>query len=146
MAAILLIGYGNTLRGDDALGPHIAERVQQQGWAGVRVLVCPQLLPELAEELTAPVECVVFVDAAVGQAEAVRVVALSDSADSPALSHTLSPGGLLALARGLGGPVPRAFWVTVAGENFQMGEGLSRAAERNAQRALMEIRNLICPG
>ena len=64
-ADALVIGYGNTLRGDDGIGPAVAEAVAALGLPGVRVIVAHQLTPELAADL-ADAQLVVFVDAAVG--------------------------------------------------------------------------------
>src|SRR5580704_15594719 len=49
----LVIGYGNPLRSDDALGWH-ASRLLAQALAGqeVDVITCHQLTPELAEPLS----------------------------------------------------------------------------------------------
>lgn len=63
---ILVIGYGNTLRGDDAVGPLVAEQVAIWNWPDVRSLPVHQLTPELAAEI-AQVEAVFFIDAAIAQ-------------------------------------------------------------------------------
>jgi hydrogenase maturation protease len=49
MNQVLVLGYGNTLRRDDAVGPLAAEAVAGWGRPGVLALALPQLLPELAE-------------------------------------------------------------------------------------------------
>jgi hydrogenase maturation protease len=63
-AKLLVIGYGNTLRGDDGVGPRVAEAVERLQLPGVRTLICQQLSPEHAEMIS-QAERVVFVDAAV---------------------------------------------------------------------------------
>ena len=60
--SILVIGYGNTLRQDDALGCLIADEVGRWQRTGVRSMSLAQLTPELAAELAAA-ETAVFVDA-----------------------------------------------------------------------------------
>jgi hydrogenase maturation protease len=52
MGEVLVIGYGNTLRRDDAVGPLSAEEVSRWGRPGVVPLDLAQLLPELAERLS----------------------------------------------------------------------------------------------
>ena len=42
----LVIGYGNTLRGDDGVGPRVAVAVEDLQLPGVRTLVCQLLTPE----------------------------------------------------------------------------------------------------
>jgi len=63
----LIIGYGNTLRGDDGAGPRVAEVVAGWSLPNVRAISAAQLTPELAEAL-AGAEVVIFVDAQVSQA------------------------------------------------------------------------------
>ena len=63
----LVIGIGNTLRGDDGVGWWLAQRAER--WRpAVQVRVVQQLTPELAAEL-APVNRVLFIDAWLGPAE-----------------------------------------------------------------------------
>ena len=52
-ASILVIGYGNTLRRDDAVGCLIADEVACWQRPGVRSMSVAQLTPELAAELAA---------------------------------------------------------------------------------------------
>src|ERR1035441_6445297 len=63
-AELLVIGYGNTLRGDDGVGPRVAEAIEKLNLPGVRTLVCQQLSPEYADPVSRA-RTVVFVDAAV---------------------------------------------------------------------------------
>ena len=48
----LVIGYGNTLRGDDGVGPRVAEAIEKLNLPGVRTLVCQQLSPEHADPIS----------------------------------------------------------------------------------------------
>jgi hydrogenase maturation protease len=63
-ARVLIIGYGNSLRSDDAAGIKVAETIATWQLPHVRSLAVHQLTPELAAELAA-VELVIFVDACV---------------------------------------------------------------------------------
>ena len=60
----LVIGYGNTLRGDDGVGPHVAEAIGAMRLPEVHTIVCQQLSPEHAAPISLA-ETVIFVDAAV---------------------------------------------------------------------------------
>src|SRR5579864_2493011 len=55
----LIVGYGNSLRGDDAVGLLAAGRLAGCGYDAVAV---PQLLPELAARMAAA-RRVIFIDA-----------------------------------------------------------------------------------
>ena len=59
---ILVIGYGNTLRSDDGVGPRVAMAVASREWPGFNAIAVQQLTPELAEPLAAA-ELAIFVDA-----------------------------------------------------------------------------------
>ena len=79
----LVIGYGNTLRGDDAVGQVVARALAgEAAIEGVEVIACHQLMPELAECIDAA-DLVVFIDAAADLqpgtivAEAVQAASLS---------------------------------------------------------------------
>jgi hydrogenase maturation protease len=61
---LLVIGYGNTLRGDDGVGPRVAEAVRALRLPGVSTLVCQMLTPEHAAPISLA-QTVIFVDAAV---------------------------------------------------------------------------------
>ena len=60
---VLVVGYGNPLRGDDGVGWRVAERLAaDQRLDGAAVLQRHQLTPELALDISA-VSLVVFIDA-----------------------------------------------------------------------------------
>jgi hydrogenase maturation protease len=142
---VLVIGYGNELRGDDGIGPYLARAVAVRQWACVRAVAVQQLTPELAEEI-ARARLVLFVDArAGGQCEAVEVRHIEAGGRASALGHTGDPRWLLALARDLYGGAPSAWWVTVAGRNFTPGDDLSPAALVHCREALQWVENLCLP-
>jgi hydrogenase maturation protease len=139
---VVVIGYGNDLRGDDGIGPHLAAAVVARAGPRVRALAVHQLTPELAE-VVARARMAVFVDARVPAAgELVQVRRVPESRGGP-LSHSGDPGVLLALARDLYGRAPKAWWVTVAGESFGLGEALSPEARARCRVALERILSLV---
>jgi hydrogenase maturation protease len=146
VADILVIGYGNDWRGDDGLGPLIAESVAVLNLPGVRVRTAVQLLPEFAADL-AEVRLAFFVDAAVHQSgPGVRVQFLTAESALDWCTHCADPRPLLALTRALYAYVPQAWWFTVAGWNFDFGQGLSDPAEKNARQAHACLKRLILEG
>ena len=60
----MVLGYGNTIRRDDGVGPKVADAIAALALAGVRTLACALLTPELADPIS-QVKAVIFVDAAV---------------------------------------------------------------------------------
>jgi len=145
VADILVIGYGNELRGDDGLGPLVAKSVAAADIPGVRVLSVRQLLPEFAADL-AQARLVVFVDASDAWSESgVEVRSLAAETATDWCTHRADPRTLLALTRTIYGQTPEAWWLTASGRNFDFGEGLSGVAEENARQALACLKRLILP-
>lgn len=142
-AKVLVIGYGNTLRGDDGVGPYVATVVGSWGQPDLQSLAVPQLTPELAEPL-ATAELAIFVDARVDDGEEViEVSSLAPSDTDAALAHMSDPGRLLALAGSVFGPSPRAWLITIRVADLSIGEGLSPTARRGAEAALAQVRALL---
>jgi hydrogenase maturation protease len=138
-ARLLVIGYGNTLRGDDGVGPKVAEAVEALSLPGVRSLTCPLLTPELAEPVS-QVSTVVFVDAAVDAPRDVQMRKLAPAASSQIMAHAASPATLLALARDVFGHAPEAWLLTIPVNELGVGEALSPLAQNGLKIALQEIK------
>jgi hydrogenase maturation protease len=135
---ILVIGYGNTLRRDDGVGPKVAEAVAKLALPGVRALACPLLTPELAEEVS-QARVVILVDAAVGAPRGVQMRALAPTDSSQVMAHAASPATVLALARDVFGHVPEAWWLTIPVADLGLGEELSPLAQRGFEQAVQEL-------
>jgi hydrogenase maturation protease len=136
-AGVLVVGYGNPLRGDDGIGWHAARLLADDPrLAGARVLACHQLAPELAEDVS-QASLVVLVDASVdGAPGSVAVRSIQPRQDSPlSWSHHLDPAALAGLAHALYDHVPPIVLISVAGAAFADGDWLSPAL----QRALPEV-------
>ena len=132
---MLVIGYGNPLRGDDAMGPVAAARL-----GGIAV---HQLTPELAESI-AKEDGVIFLDADVTLAPGEIAVKRVEATDTP-LTHSASPAGLLHLALAVYGAAPRAWLIGMGGESFELKEGLSEAAARAVESAVAAASHLMEP-
>lgn len=126
----LVVGIGNTLRGDDGVGPFVIDllRAARAGWLELRTVL--GVLPELAVELPRH-DTVVFVDADVRSRE-VRLSPLA--ADEPDRLHRFALARVVTMARalGFGG---RAWICSVPVASMDAGEGLSREAVLAAGRA-----------
>jgi len=140
MPNILLIGYGNRLRGDDSVGPRVAETIGDLNWPGVKAQAVHQLVPELAEDIAAADE-VIFVDAKAG-AESVQVDRLEPEPLREFSTHRSEPRELLALTRGIYGKCPLAWCVSVPAQRFEFTEALTALARRGVEEAVVRIRDL----
>lgn len=129
---VLILGYGNPLRGDDGAGPHAARCLRQLGFHSLDV---HQLTPELAEAISRTT-LVLFLDAGAGLAPGqVRVTPVRES-PAGAVEHQGSPGGLLRLAREIYGCAPTAFLIAMGGEAYDCGCTLSSSALSAVDEAL----------
>ncbi|MBV8418011.1 MAG: hydrogenase maturation protease [Verrucomicrobia bacterium] len=127
MGRVLIIGYGNPLRGDDSLGWEIARRlatsIQDKP---VEVLALNQLTPELSEPIS-EVELVIFIDAShAGKPGSWTCETVEPNATSShTLGHHLTPMSLLAYAQIIFKANPRALLLSVAGESFDYRQELT---------------------
>ena len=138
-AGLLVIGYGNTLRSDDGVGPRMADAVAALGLPAVRALAYPLLTPEIADTIS-QARVVIFVDAAVDAPREVQLRRLEPAGTSQIMAHAASPATLLALARDVFGHTPDAWLLTIPAENIGIGEELSEFTHRGFQTALQEIK------
>jgi hydrogenase maturation protease len=107
--------------------------------AGVEVVGCQQLMPELAERL-AMVELVVFVDAAVDLPPGEVRTMLVEAIGSTALGHHATPATLLTLTQRVYGQTPKAFLVSVGAASLEFGETLSEAVATAVPMAIAAVR------
>jgi len=138
---LLVIGYGNTLRGDDGVGVRVAEAVDQLELPGVSILICQQLSPEHAEPISRA-GCVVFVDAALDAPEEVQLRELAPGDTTQLMAHAADPRTMLALARDVFGRAPRAWWLTIPAVEMGFGETLSPSAQGGLLEAVAKIQSL----
>jgi len=139
----IVIGCGNPLRGDDAVGAAVADRLRRES-PEVEVVTIHQLVPELADAV-ASADFVVFVDAAVGEAPGeIRCDPIRHAdTDSSVVDHAMSPTALLRLARDLHGCEPPAWMVRVTASGFDFGAPLSRPVSAAVPRAVQMIRQIV---
>ena len=116
---VLVVGYGNDLRGDDALGPRVAEAVAGCSWPHVEAVAVQQLLPELAERV-ARFAHVVFADAD-PHASRVALEPLSAGVSGCSLGHALGPAELLGLVQQCYAAKPQGWLLRLPGRDFAFG-------------------------
>jgi hydrogenase maturation protease len=138
---LLVIGYGNTLRGDDGVGPRVAEAVDALHLPDVRAISCGLLTPELAEPLS-KTRCVIFVDASAETQGKTALQELAPADSSQIFAHAADPRTLLALSRDVFGHTPRAWWLTIPTENLGIGEHLSGKAQKGMADAIEKIQQM----
>jgi hydrogenase maturation protease len=140
----LVIGYGNTLRGDDGAGVCAAEGAARR-FPGVDVMTVHELQPELAETISRYTD-VIFLDAAL-EGSGIRTDVIEPATDPrPDGSHANSPGTLLSLCRSLYGRVPnRSLLIAIPGRTFDFSEQLSPFTEIMVEQAIEEVGHYLTP-
>lgn len=135
-APLLVFGWGNASRGDDALGPLFIERLRALALPGVECLDDYQLQPEHALDLVGR-QGVLFVDASAACRAPCEVTALQPQRDSSFSSHAMSPAALLQAYVDVHGQAPPpATLLAIRGERFGLGEPISEAAQAHLEAAL----------
>ena len=160
-AELLDIGYGNSLRRDDGVGPRVAEAIEKLHLPGVRTLVCQLLTPEFADAI-ARARRVIFVDAEIvpgsefkvqssaipnpepvtPNRELIRWRKLEPGETSQLMAHAADPRTMLALARDVFGHAPAAWWLTIPALHLGFGTDYSPETEAGFYTAVAEIRRL----
>lgn len=141
-APVLVLAAGNPSRGDDAIGPLLAERLEAARLPGVEVLSDFQWQVEHALELEGRA-LAVFVDAGMATAAPCELRAVSRSARFLHTTHALEPGAVLETYHLVTGRTPPpALLLCVRGESFELGEALTPAASLHLEAAWAQLRRL----
>ena len=141
---ILVIGYGNPLRTDDAIGQRIAEIMEHRlSYEAVKVTVAYQLTPEMVERIRKST-LVVFIDARVG-ATSGRVIweFVEPHPEAELFTHHVSPGALLGAAHKLYGANPTGILISITGADFEFGSDLSPELKRMLPSIADQIESII---
>ncbi|WP_322214920.1 hydrogenase maturation protease [Phaeovulum sp.] len=128
---VLLIGYGNPGRGDDGLGPALADAIAALCLSGVTVQSDYQLMVDHSA-LIAEHDVVVFADAMIGLDAPYRFSRIAAAEPELLGTHQVSPEAALTLARLLFGHAPPGWMLAIAGDEFgEVKEGLGGHARGN---------------
>ena len=135
MARVVLLGWGNVTRSDDALGPLLLERVRREEFQHVTIVEDFQLQIEDAFDLKGH-DLALFADAGFNTQEPFAFFQAAPRRSMEFSSHKLAPEALLDIyERVLEETPPPAFILSVAGEDFSIGDTLSAAARQRLELA-----------
>jgi hydrogenase maturation protease len=142
-APVLVLAVGNPSRGDDAIGPEIAARLEAAALPGVEVINEFQLQVENALDLVGR-ERVIFVDAGTGTQVPFELSRVSGARDVLHTSHSISPQTVLATYEQVqDAGAPECWLLCVRGESFELGEPLSVAGRRHLEAAWPELLEIL---
>ena len=152
MTQSLIVGYGNTLKGDHGLGPFIVGALKRGGLSTNihgRMMCLPQLDISLVNELP-KFDITIFVDARQDDDPALlrveRVLpdeALSQNASPAPSPHPIALPALLGMARQWYGKSPCSYLIQPKGFDFSIHETISEAAVRPAVMARLAIDQIL---
>jgi len=143
-APVLVLAVGNPSRGDDAIGPELAARLEAAALPGVEVISEFQLQVENALDLVGR-ERVIFVDAGTGTPAPYELRRVTAAADFLHTSHAISPESVLATYERLhGAPAPETWVLCVRGESFELGAPLSGAVACRVEAAWKALLSAVC--
>jgi hydrogenase maturation protease len=130
MPRVLVIGYGNPLRGDDGVGYCAAERLRDLlPDPDIEIVAAHQLLPEMMERMASS-ERVVLIDASVGPTPGeIHARRVEGSPPAAGFTHQLTADAVVAGARSLYGWTGEATLLSIAGKDFSSRMGLSSTVE-----------------
>jgi len=145
VAPLLVLGWGNPSRGDDALGPMLVDALADYAAralpaGSVECLSDYQLQIEHALDLVGR-ERVLFVDAAIGLDAAFDLRPVQPQRERQITSHALSPEALLQVFVDTQRRVPpRCDVLAIRGRRWQLGEQPDAQAEADLEQALARAR------
>lgn len=141
---VLLFGYGNLSRGDDALGPLLLEYVENRcDLSEVEIQSDFQLQIEHALDLENR-SLVLFVDASITCNTAFDFTLLEPAKDKSYTTHAMSPAAVLDVYQSIKKQTPPpCFLLSIKAERFELGEGLTTGAENNLHQACLFADHLL---
>jgi len=131
--SILIVGYGNSLRSDDGLGPnvvtHLSSLPEIANDSTITVTISHQLVPEMAE-LIAQNRIVVFIDSRAASPEhppgSIHWEMIQPDPQKPVtMGHHFTPSGLLSYTNAIFRVQPMAYVASVSAESFDYGDALT---------------------
>jgi len=132
---VVVFGYGNASRGDDAIGPLLLAHLAAQQLPGVDCIEDFQLQIEHALDMVGA-DLVLFIDAGTGTPAPYSFTEVQAGGQFTAFTHALLPPSVLAVYRQVqGSEPPPAFVLCVRGERFGLGEAMSEQGLERLQAA-----------
>lgn len=141
---VLVFGYGNLSRGDDALGPLLLEYIESHcNLDVIEILSDFQLQVEHALDLENRA-LVLFVDASVACEDAYDFYQLKPARDKSYTTHAMSPAAVLSVYQTINKQTPPpCFLLSIRAEQMELGEGLSKQAKAHLHQACVFSEQLL---
>lgn len=131
---VLVVGIGNTIRGDDGIGAYVSSVIDQINIEAVETLIVQQLDTSLIDVFL-KADKIVLVDAAL-TGDVNFYLLRNEESFSISSSHYVNANLLSSLIKKLYEKEIIIMMCEVGGENFDMREKLSSNAKQNADKAV----------
>jgi hydrogenase maturation protease len=146
MKKILLYGYGNPGRQDDALGAEFVEIMEkwteEQGLNNIEFDCNYQLNIEDADNI-AEKDIVIFADASLEPIEDYLFTKITPSPEVSFTMHAVSPAFVVDLCKKINGKIPASYLLHIKGYEWELEEGLTDKAKQNLNNAVKFIQEKI---
>lgn len=140
--SLLLLVCGNPSRGDDALGPALAQRLREQN-SSLELIEDFQLQVEHALDMLGR-DLVLFIDAGEDTPAPFAFRPLQALREVTYTTHVMPPEAVLHTYTQIRhAPPPPSFLLSIRGESFNLGEALSETAQRRLDAALAFTEKLL---
>ena len=146
LPVILVYGYGNPGRQDDALGYLTAEWCSKMLDNGEFPNISVEFNYQLNIEdalLISEFNTVIFADASVEAIEDYTFSKIYPDKSIAFSTHSMSPWSVLALCSGLYSRVPEAYMLSIKGYEWDLGENLSPGAGKNLDKAITYLDSVL---
>ncbi|MDJ0906694.1 MAG: hydrogenase maturation protease [Woeseiaceae bacterium] len=141
--ALTVLAWGNASRGDDAIGPLLAERLRATMPTGLSVIEDHQLNIEHVMDLDSD-GAALFIDASVDITEGYRLQRIVPSHDGNFSTHAISPQALLnVFEQTIGQPAPESWLLHVAAQEFELGAAPGEVAKAAIEAADQFLQDLL---
>ena len=135
-APVLVFGWGNPSRGDDALGPLFVEAVEAMKLPGIECLTDFQLQVEHALDLRGRTR-ILFVDASSTARPPFEFQRIAAARDDSFTTHSVSPQSVLQVFEDLEGrPAPPSWLLAIRGDSWELGTAPAPSANANLRAAI----------
>ncbi len=142
-SALTIFAWGNTARGDDGIGPILAERLREQDFPGLCVVEDHQLNIEHVTDL-ADCGAALFIDASIEIDEGYRLERIGPSSDGNFSTHAISPQALLnVFEQTMKTSAPDSWLLHVAARQFELGAEPGSKARRSIEQAFGFLTDLL---
>lgn len=147
-APVLLFGYGNISRGDDALAPMLLEQIQQQRLTSacghpVRFLSDYQMQVEHVMDMQG-CQRILLIDADLSIDQPYQFYPVKEQLETSYTTHGMSPATLLHTFRQVHHQgAPLTSMLAIRGVSVELGQGLTLTARNNLNHAFEFLHSIL---